>query len=731
MNRKTLISLMTAAIVIIAGIGFALAKLYSDSPEETMPAGHFIENHELLKAVPSDAAIVFCFKDFKKACEYMGDTVSVFGFLASDKFSFLAGESFQSLRKAPAIMSVHYSNDMPPLLVIEYDDEPTMAAADSIQVQIDTTPDLRKLLRLAEGEGLFTSMENGLLMLSSSETIIKSSKRHLAEGHSIMESNGFPELASRVRKDDAVFINNGYSNNLVRAFLAKKHYDKDDFFREVAKWTALSVEHHSASNVSLHGDLLYTGDQSAYLTILETIASTSAVAEAIPAHADYALSLPIGSIGKYIKAYRAYLDSQVRLDKYDRELGSQQASTGTSAETWAKSLDIKEVAIIGINAADKVAQLLLIKPGSRQKDCEPSQFTQASFTSTLFGSTFRGESEDTYAIVNGWLVIGTADGVNEYSKSLDQDGILKDCLSDNGLAERLPGKNCGFWGYWSLGEDPTLLDGAFSKSMALGFRNVLKGAPYVPATFALTFSSGKMVFDVNVDRTTITKSTVPTVDRDTTVTVPEGPFEVTNSGTGKTNRFYQNSHRSLCLQDENGKDIWGVPFKERICGYVQDIDYFNNGKIQFLFAAGSRLYLIDRLGRFVSGFPADLGKAIVLGPAVHDFTGAKGYTAMVLFKDNTIGYIDLHGKTVPGWQGIAPEETIKSLPELIEVQGRKFWIVRTSRQAALYPFDGGAPAVKGEGTKMIRPESKFTAEEKGTISASCYDGKVRSFKVIK
>ena len=41
-----------------------------------------------------------------------------------------------------------------------------------------------------------------------------------------------------------------------------------------------------------------------------------------------------------------------------------------------------------------------------------------------------------------------------------------------------------------------------------------------------------------------------------------------------------------------------------------------NGKIQFCFCAGSSVYLIDRLGRFVSGFPVDLGKTVLLGPSV-------------------------------------------------------------------------------------------------------------------
>jgi hypothetical protein len=162
---------------------------------------------------------------------------------------------------------------------------------------------------------------------------------------------------------------------------------------------------------------------------------------------------------------------------------------------------------------------------------------------------------------------------------------------------------------------------------------------------------------------------------------------------------------------------------------VQEADYFNNGKIQFLFAADTKLYLIDRLGRFVSGFPVELGKVVAVGPKLYDFTGAKGYTAMVVFKDNTVGYVDLHGRTVASWKGIDAPDTIKEVPELLESGGKKYWLVRTASRTLVYPFEGGESLVKGEGDKRIRPDSKITVNEKGSISGVCYEGKERTFRL--
>ena len=210
--------------------------------------------------------------------------------------------------------------------------------------------------------------------------------------------------------------------------------------------------------------------------------------------------------------------------------------------------------------------------------------------------------------------------------------------------------------------------------------------------------------------------------------VPTGPFEVKNSGTGKMNKFYQNSHLSLCLS-ENGKDLWGIPFKTPICGTASNVDYFANGKLQIAFGAGSKIYLIDRLGRYVSGFPIDLGKEILIGPALYDFNGTRKYNIMVLHKDNTIEMYNLKGQKPASWKGIYPSETIKALPEKISVGVNTFWVVRTSMQTLIYPFYGGDSLTKFTGNQMIRPDSAVTVVDDMTVQVQCYDGKVRTVKL--
>ena len=163
-----------------------------------------------------------------------------------------------------------------------------------------------------------------------------------------------------------------------------------------------------------------------------------------------------------------------------------------------------------------------------------------------------------------------------------------------------------------------------------------------------------------------------------------------------------------------------------MCGAAGNVDYYANGKLQIIFGAGSDIYIIDRLGRFVPGFPVSLGKEILLGPDVYDFNGSRAYNIMVLHKDNTIEMYNLKGQQPAGWKTIGAAETIKGLPERIDVGGNTFWVVRTSIRTLIFPFLGGDPLTTFEGQKMILPSSAVRVVDEKSVEVECYDGHLRT-----
>ena len=138
------------------------------------------------------------------------------------------------------------------------------------------------------------------------------------------------------------------------------------------------------------------------------------------------------------------------------------------------------------------------------------------------------------------------------------------------------------------------------------------------------------------------------------------------------------------------------------------------------------MYLMDRLGRMVNGFPVDLGKDILLGPQPYDFNGNRRYNVMVLHKDKTIDMYNMKGQKPDSWKGIRTEETIKAMPERIQVGGKTFWVVRTSIQTLIFPFVGGNPITVYEGDEKIRPDSEVRILDESSVEVESYDGKRRT-----
>ena len=186
------------------------------------------------------------------------------------------------------------------------------------------------------------------------------------------------------------------------------------------------------------------------------------------------------------------------------------------------------------------------------------------------------------SVGNRWSVFGDGPAVRAFADKPFLEYTLKDRLSDASVS--VPS---GVVAYNSFSENPEMASEIFSGELSEKLLSFVRGSGYAPAFVGLDLSAGNPTYRIRLDKRALKGTKVQVLERDTTVVVPTGLFPVQNYQTGKTNYLYQNDHLSICLNDENGKGVWGIPFKERLCGKVENIDYYNNGKIQFLFCAGS------------------------------------------------------------------------------------------------------------------------------------------------
>lgn len=722
----------------------------SEAPKAAM------SEFRLLPAVPSDAAMLVTFSDLGELTRIYADTTKAFGpFLTNDPksglgpFLEMVKDSIpQSFASSESIISMHYSGELMPLLILEAPVDSTadisrmerFAGSCRLQSRYFTSGELQSILQHENSARQGKLSRRGLMVISPSRTLVLSCERHLESGSSILDRKGFPQIASQAGSKTVVFLSGTYMPKLLSSLGRNIPGTYSDFSKSISDWISLSVQTNSSSTLEMS---LRTSPSSSHAFFSKVVSQMQGgellFQDILPFNTLSAVSVATPSVTEYLDLYKKYLDAQGSLDRYRRMNASlRDTLSGMTPEKMVVRLDVREVVKATLRLDSGLCDILALRLGKqdpkvllasttlkqmREYKGSVIPYRYGGFIGAEFGSLFSIPDEGNCLIKEDWLLVGSASALRYLS---DAPHSLSSLLGENSLGSNLPAKGTKMEAYLSLSEYPAVIDNYTKPHLSSALRRTLAGIDYEPVCISVVDDGPARM---RIDRVAVSKARTPVVERDTVVVVPSGPYKVINSQNGKVYTLHQAPNKSISVRDENGKALWGIPFRSTICGYVENIDYFHSGRIQWLFAAGSKLYLFEKGSQMVNGFPVELGKEILLGPSCFDLDGAGNYRVMVLFKDNTLGYYDLRGRTAEGWKGIEVSETIKSLPEPVFVQDKVYWAVRTSMQTLFFDYEGGPALAKNSKTPLVRPDTDIEVNGDGTLSVTCYDGKVRRLKM--
>lgn len=745
MSRKAWISVFAVmaamVIVMVAGTHF----LYRKDSRTFKPVD---ERYGLAYAVPANAVAVFFFSEAENISSPVFSAFEfpkkLSDFLQSDKAEGLAGNRMA--------MSLHYTGGLTPIYVFD-----AGAPSDSASAGV------RNLMQFVRENGFKAEYvncsklapssplaSNSLLLVAKTDSQIRISKRHITDGSSFMDADGFRDAAANA-PEDVMFLPYDHARVLFEKTVSRnfftERYGKEassdysrmaSFFSTFADWGIIDLSGHDAFPILQHYSVA-----SDFIDVLNHDSpSVSHVSEVLPYNTRFVLTLPMGNSSSYISEYESYLETVRRRGVVTQWQEDLRKTTKLKPVDFVKRLGVSEVATASFNAGgnmesvnlvriDHADTLLLRGTGMADFVQTPSVMPYAfpEFIASVFGSFFKLVDESFFTLIDGWVITGSREAVAEYVENGALNYNLRTYMADAGQSDLMGSKVASCVAYMDIpGYDRLFAD--VMRSEVAQLHDTLKSvAEYSPVVMSVFRTGDEMHTDITAYHLAMQRLRPEKFAKETTVEVPEGPFKVINSGTGRTNIFYQQANGAIALKEEDGKGIWGVPFKKSLCGYAHNVDYYDNGNLQILFGAGSSIYIIDRRGAFVSGFPKDLGKEILVGPGLFD-AGPDGKTVlMVLHMDNTLEMYDINGKKPEGWNGIAAPETVRGIPEMITLGDSNFWVVRTSIQTLIYPFYGGQPLTGFKGDQMILPTSEVKVTGSDAVGFKCYDGKTRTFRL--
>lgn len=277
--------------------------------------------------------------------------------------------------------------------------------------------------------------------------------------------------------------------------------------------------------------------------------------------------------------------------------------------------------------------------------------------SRIFGDLYEGFVNSFYFISPEYIFIGNSqhalevliddiDNENTWQKSIKTHDFLTSTNDDTNFSVYL--KTSGIWNMLSNN-----LNKKWSNFIEDN-RQILKQLEYGAIQFSEV--DGKFYTNVVIKHPgkliENQKSQPVELKNKTTLdnTIISKPFAVRNHIDKSLEMMVQDSSYTLSLVGADNQVKLTILLKTALTSKVHQLDYYKNGKLQYLFSTRNKVHLIDRTGTYIPGYPVEIpGEAPIQELSLIDYDNSKNYRIMVANKQSFYYMMDKAGKKLKGW----------------------------------------------------------------------------------
>jgi hypothetical protein len=284
------------------------------------------------------------------------------------------------------------------------------------------------------------------------------------------------------------------------------------------------------------------------------------------------------------------------------------------------------------------------------------KFPAGGIPAMVFGPAFKSPENDYFAFINNYLVFA-----NSYSslKEFIYQVVLGNTLA-TGSAYSSLGENISSRSNVYLFAKPGSVAESSDEIISEPTQEMIHKSKESISKFSamsIQFSADDDLFynHVFINYSGVFSGSVKTVweSRIDTTTVFK-PEIVKNHLTGEKEIVIQDQKNQIYLLSNAGIILWKQMLDGPLKSEVFQVDYYKNGKLQYLFSTRNKIYMLDRNGNPVEKFPIVLRSPATAGLSVFDYDKDGTIRICVPGEDRKIYMYDKDGKIIPGWQ---PEHT--------------------------------------------------------------------------
>jgi len=608
---------------------------------------------------------------------------------------YLSGEA--RLLEIPFLLSVHRSGAKDYAWMISVSEENWTEGGTPMYLDKRTVAkreyeghDIWELRREDKGWKLFAALCNGVLVISPSDLLIEKAIRQISTGKSLRDDSSFEKLMSTANKKD---VANLYLRipELDEVFKRYFHKGNSDWPNYSGEWISLDLNFKS-------DQLVATGLTSFYDSIpgvLNLFSKNSAqridLAERFPSNTAAFVAVSFENFRTWERDYKKMLWHQNKQVNYQKAEANEKLKDAFTSwvdnqfalcitETKSPDLSKQVVAVFKAREGKTASEKLFAIADPLKTEVYRGLtigYLPYNVMSVLLGELFHDIQKPYFAVEGDyvWFAndISTLRAViNDYmsGRVLSKTPRYEEMSAqlDSRAHILLYAENPEMW---SLAE--ALLTGPTWKDM----RKHEKTAQLAKAVIM------QWLVKPEVAQCSMVLSYSREVVQDTRLLwsaaleapIAAGPWFITNHLTQMKEVIVQDENKLLYHFDSQGKLLYSRALDGIILSEMHQIDKYKNQKLQMLFHTANGLYLMDRNGKDVDAFPIELKPAATAPMAVLDYDRTRTYR-LVIPCGKMLLNLDADGQSVSGWQFKPGNGQMTLQPQLFQVGGKDYLVVR-------------------------------------------------------
>mgnify|MGYP001322037585 CR=1 FL=1 len=531
-----------------------------------------------------------------------------------------------------------------------------------------------------------------ILFMSSSSLLIEDGIRQLNNEISLLDNTEFKKVQTTKSTFAGAHIYINYSSlSKLLSQNTKLSKSNEKWISRWANWAELDLE-SSENNLTLSGFTLVEDSSSNYLTSLfDQLEQKIEISKVAPRNTYKITALGIEDYNLFYANYKDFLAKHNNLYEHNKALSDIKSKYNLDIEKYFNGIVLNEMGTINtFSTSGKSDDFIFIKSKKESEELlnhinpktdyksftenyrgfKISKFEINSVIAKLYGHLFSSVKENYFSYIEGYLIFSnSASSLKAFINNFISKKVLDNNASFINFKDQI-GSRCNFLYYTnpSMGNwDESLKNKWKPFVVKENWMNVSGFVYQLSSKNELFYNNIVLQYNADSDKET-QLDWIVNIEKNISIS----PQIVYNHSTKKNNIIIQDDDKKVYLISSKGKILYEKQLGGIILDKVNQLDFYKNGKLQYIFNTEDSLYIIDRLGRNVENFPMKLSAKAKRGHSLLDYDKNKKYRILVPSENGMVYNYSKEGKAVKGWKFEKMNMPISHQIQHINIKGKDY-----------------------------------------------------------